>query len=1100
MHSVTPGSAVTSRIKAQPVSDAEQMERLGVAIAAADVVRVDLSEAACSSGLVERVASFLDRTIEAGAANGALGHVRRLLPSNGSPAASFIAELSQSCLRPRSLTARIPLGCCHAHAAASLTDMANIVEIRVPHRIAATPAAGLTSAGLVDLVKRVKANGKARLRATFVVSRRTAGRLSNLVELAAEAGFDDICFDPLFVVDNRDVADCVFFDRAAFNQELDQALKAGKRRNMFVDAVKFGSQGRRTRDAVPGRRRTLVIRFDDDMKRSDGWPANAGGEPIVVHAKGFEVAAVELPLRHMDFEESHFDDGVLRSSAYQRFKAKPDLNKALLNVSGSLFRQYDVDADVYLNSMRLLGIAPPKPSTSAEKDPIAALNEAIEQNFIRAVGSTSRKVVVNLTKPFIGINWGHARDYLLPDQRQFWRTFNQWQVPTVFVAVAPGHDYTVRSIIHNATPGDAIEFLQLSCNGFVPAEQAINWEGVGCVHVCDVPAEVVNEATGKLCVSFTITRQSDSERPQEVGLRSVTIETGNVGERTTKQKIPPRLHSKIKLNPSFECGAAARRAGFGRPVGRLAMTELDPYRSQAADIAAAHDLEAVVEGELSNVAAFAALVVDLVRRGEIENGRDRVLAMTKEIVEGRLDWIRSPAVQHRYSDVDLTYSFFSALRAMLGGLVSPEQVLALFQAIADKTPAVRPAWLAIADCHLAAGRFDEAIAAARAATHRDVCCVISQEVLGRVYRAKFPDSKDSVIDGVPLYDLSDRFCSTPFDRIETAKDGIVWTCCPAWLSAPIGNMHRMEWETAWNSDQAGLMRESILDGSYKYCNSGVCPAILGGNLPKKSEVTDPYFRHYIENNVVKIPEGPREISVSHDPSCNLSCPQCRQDFILADDEKNAEYKDTINTFIKPLIEFAEIDHSTILMSGDGEIFISPHYREVLKLFDPEKHSHVKINLLSNGLVFESGWKKVPNIHQLVRSVTISTDGASEEVYRVTRGGSWKKLYRNLQYISELRKKGDIKKFGIHYAVQTCNYRDMKRMVEIGLELDIDRVIFAILRNGGVYEPADYATRCIFEKSHPDHAEFVKELEDPIFRSPIVDLTQFVGFRGDAVVD
>jgi hypothetical protein len=309
----------------------------------------------------------------------------------------------------------------------------------------------------------------------------------------------------------------------------------------------------------------------------------------------------------------------------------------------------------------------------------------------------------------------------------------------------------------------------------------------------------------------------------------------------------------------------------------------------------------------------------------------------------------------------------------------------------------------------------------------------------------------------------------------------------------------MEWEAAWNSDQAGLMRESILDGSFKYCNSGVCPAILSGNLPKKSEVTDRHFRHYIDNNVVKIPDGPREISISHDPSCNLACPQCRQDFILSDDAKNAEFKETIESFIKPLIEFAEIDRSTILMSGDGEIFVSPHYREVLKLFDPEKHSHVGINLLSNGLVFESGWKKVPNIHPLVRSVTISTDGASEEVYRVTRGGSWKKLYRNLQYISELRRTGKIKKFGIHYAVQTCNYKDMKRMVEIGLKLHVDRIAFAILRNGGVYDPAEYATRCIFQASHPDHAAFVKELEDPIFRSPIVDISQFIGFTGDAVV-
>src|SRR5262249_2321595 len=159
------------------------------------------------------------------------------------------------------------------------------------------------------------------------------------------------------------------------------------------------------------------------------------------------------------------------------------------------------------------------------------------------------------------------------------------------------------------------------------------------------------------------------------------------------------------------------------------------------------------------------------------------------------------------------------------------------------------------------------------------------------------------------------------------------------------------------------------------------------------------------------------ISISHDPSCNLACPQCRRDFILADDAKNEEYTETIDRFIKPLIEYAQIDRSTILMSGDGEIFISPHYHEVLKLFDPEKHGDVGINLLSNGLVFETGWKKVPNIHPLVRAVTISTDAGSEEVYRETRGGSWEKLYRNLEYISSLRKSGEIKRFDINYAVQ-----------------------------------------------------------------------------------
>jgi hypothetical protein len=70
------------------------------------------------------------------------------------------------------------------------------------------------------------------------------------------------------------------------------------------------------------------------------------------------------------------------------------------------------------------------------------------------------------------------------------------------------------------------------------------------------------------------------------------------------------------------------------------------------------------------------------------------------------------------------------------------------------------------------------------------------------------------------------------------------------------------------------------------------------------------------------------------------------------------------------------------------------------------------------------------------------------------------------------------------------------MVEIGQQLGVDRIAFAILRNGGTYDSAEYATRAVFEPDHPEHVEFIRELDDPIFRSPIVDITQFAGFLGD----
>jgi hypothetical protein len=100
------------------------------------------------------------------------------------------------------------------------------------------------------------------------------------------------------------------------------------------------------------------------------------------------------------------------------------------------------------------------------------------------------------------------------------------------------------------------------------------------------------------------------------------------------------------------------------------------------------------------------------------------------------------------------------------------------------------------------------------------------------------------------------------------------------------------------------------------------------------------------------------------------------------------------------------------------------------------------------------------------------------------------------FISGLRGDSQIKHFGIHYAVQAGNYKDMRRMVEIGLDLGIDRIGFFNLRNGGTYEASEFAGLAIFETAHPDHGDFIREIRDPIFRSSIVDLSQFVGLLLD----
>ena len=52
-------------------------------------------------------------------------------------------------------------------------------------------------------------------------------------------------------------------------------------------------------------------------------------------------------------------------------------------------------------------------------------------------------------------------------------------------------------------------------------------------------------------------------------------------------------------------------------------------------------------------------------------------------------------------------------------------------------------------------------------------------------------------------DLSDRFCSRPFDFIEPHDLGVgkVFVCCPTWLNVQVGNLTEQSVYEAFNSEE-----------------------------------------------------------------------------------------------------------------------------------------------------------------------------------------------------------------------------------------------------------------------------------------------------------
>mgnify|MGYP001272017228 FL=1 len=72
-------------------------------------------------------------------------------------------------------------------------------------------------------------------------------------------------------------------------------------------------------------------------------------------------------------------------------------------------------------------------------------------------------------------------------------------------------------------------------------------------------------------------------------------------------------------------------------------------------------------------------------------------------------------------------------------------------------------------------------------------------------------------------------CKRPFSFFSLLDNGNVIPCCPPWIDGyTYGNINEKSFDEVWNSDKAIKFRESIIDGSFTYCNKMSCPMLSVG--------------------------------------------------------------------------------------------------------------------------------------------------------------------------------------------------------------------------------------------------------------------------------
>jgi len=341
-----------------------------------------------------------------------------------------------------------------------------------------------------------------------------------------------------------------------------------------------------------------------------------------------------------------------------------------------------------------------------------------------------------------------------------------------------------------------------------------------------------------------------------------------------------------------------------------------------------------------------------------------------------------------------------------------------------------------------------------------------------------------------------KYCDKPFTWLEFNGHGRAFMCCPTWLPYSVGDVSVDSISSIWNGVRAKMIRRSIFDGSYKYCNVPLCPDIQSNILPELSTI-DQSQRWTVD------PTGfPKHIIFSTDESCNLSCPSCRIGKVLHADGPEYERRKRLDDKIWDEILAQPLDIDlTIHITGSGDPFGSKVFRERLLGLDLTERPNIKIVLKTNGVMLTPKiWGQLHRIHRNITAINISFDAATEKTYNlIRRGGHWPTLLENVRHLDPLAKELGIRLF-YDYVVQFSNSAELLPFCKLIAEISpsYQHVQFTRISDWGTWPRPQFEHEAIWMATHPHHENWLMHISDPEFNKYRVHWSNNSQFRRQAI--
>jgi hypothetical protein len=251
-----------------------------------------------------------------------------------------------------------------------------------------------------------------------------------------------------------------------------------------------------------------------------------------------------------------------------------------------------------------------------------------------------------------------------------------------------------------------------------------------------------------------------------------------------------------------------------------------------------------------------------------------------------------------------------------------------------------------------------------------------------------------------------------------------------------------------------------------------------------------------ESDQAKITEyvthTPKEIMLAYDNSCNISCPSCRNDVIVASKGQNEKYDRLI-----PLLIDLIADANYIICSGSGDPFASKHYRKLIAAIcgmNPDKYgsiyhnSNFKINLMTNGLALTRRSYDELGLKGFIGDISLSMDSCEKPSYeKIRRGSKWEDLIAAIDFLKTIKQENPFFNLISYFTVQRENFKQIPEFVDFCKQNGFNHVSLNMPQNWGTYTSEEFESINVGSEYHPCHKEFLDILRHPSLDSPYINL-------------